>query len=156
MRPIWKGICVGHEMDFYLFGSDFDIVIHACKEPFHRNLLGYISKSAPKDHPEYLIAYRDKEVFMNLVDAKTALYIPERLILEILEFINSNKEEKILIHCNAGESRSAGIGFLFLNRYTDTFKGKSLAEAFNIYKDIYPSFNPGIGMRDTIKKLWLN
>ncbi|EMO60011.1 hypothetical protein LEP1GSC161_0256 [Leptospira santarosai str. CBC1416] len=38
-------------------------VIHACKEPFHRNLLGYSGKGAPKEHPEYLLARRGNRLF---------------------------------------------------------------------------------------------
>lgn len=44
-------------------------VVHACKEPYHRLALGYSSKAAPKNHPEYLFAKRTNRLILNLVDA---------------------------------------------------------------------------------------
>jgi len=146
MLRLIENLYVGSEEDFYKYKEEFDIIIHACKEPFHRKLLGYATSAAPKDHPEYLIAYRDKEVFMNLVDAKSPRYIPTQLIEEIIQYIKDNIEEnKILIHCNKGESRSPSIAFLYLNKY----KNISLSS----FREMYPPFNPGNGMFEIICQL---
>ncbi|MBA2116847.1 hypothetical protein HOV93_40400 [Planctomycetes bacterium FF15] len=44
-------------------------VVHACKDPYHRQALGYSGRDAPKSHPEYLIARREHRLILNLVDA---------------------------------------------------------------------------------------
>lgn len=51
-------------------------VVHACKEPYHRQALGYSGRGAPKDHPEYLIARREGRLILNLVDVDNVSYIP--------------------------------------------------------------------------------
>ncbi len=53
MIEIHPNLYVGHQGDYeYLVqGQDGWAVVHACKEPYHRNLLGYTTRGAPKDHP---------------------------------------------------------------------------------------------------------
>ena len=36
---------------------------------YHRQALGYRSRGAPKDHPEYLVARRGNRLILNIVDA---------------------------------------------------------------------------------------
>ena len=76
-------------------------VIHACKEPYHRDALGYKGRGAPKDSPEYFFAYRGSDLILNLVDAASSQYIPKQIIEEAIHFIAKYiGESKILVHCN--------------------------------------------------------
>jgi len=43
-------------------------VIHACKEPYHRQALGYRGQGAPRNDPEYLVAVRGERLMLNMVD----------------------------------------------------------------------------------------
>ncbi len=82
-------------------------IIHACKEPYHRDLLRYKTQGAPQNNPEYLIAKRQNKLICNLIDTDDPKYVPQEIIDTILIFIeNSLKEnKKVLLHCNQGESR---------------------------------------------------
>ena len=60
MIEVDKNLFVGAEIDEHRIRGQSDwYVIHACKEPFHRQALGYSGRAASKDHPEYLIARRE-------------------------------------------------------------------------------------------------
>ena len=131
-------------------------VVHACKEPYHRQALGYASRGAPKGHPEYLIARRGNILILNMVDADTPAYIPKEIIDATLDFIKTalNYGQRVLVHCNMGMSRSAGIGMLFLAAYTNRFEDMSFIEAEEHYRMIYPHYNPGNGMRRFMQINW--
>ncbi|MBA3045574.1 MAG: dual specificity protein phosphatase family protein [Candidatus Thermoplasmatota archaeon] len=131
-------------------------VVHACKEPYHRRALGYTGRGAPKGHPEYLIAPRGNSLILNLVDADTPAYIPKEIIDAALDFVKTalNNGHRVLVHCNQGMSRSAGIGLLFLAAYTNRFNGMTFPQAEQSYRTIYPLFNPGLGMRRFIEINW--
>lgn len=60
MIEVAKNLFVGNQNDYenlVKLRNDFSVV-HACKEPYHRKVLGYSGRGAPKNHPEYLIARR--------------------------------------------------------------------------------------------------
>ncbi len=50
-------------------------VVHACKEPYHRQALGYTGRAVSNTHPEYLIARRGNRLILNMVDADDPSYI---------------------------------------------------------------------------------
>ena len=131
------------------------LTVHACKEPYHRHELGYRSNGAPKDHPEYLIARRENRLILNLVDVPNPAYISKEIIDAALEFIHEglSGSRKVLVHCNLGESRSPSIGLLYLSVYTDTLP-KEFLPAEKKFREIYPPFNPGAGMRGFLVKNW--
>ena len=82
MEEIYPNLFIGSDDDYKFLSYDLKgwYVIHACKEPYHRNALRYVGRSAPKDHPEYLIAERDGHLILNLVDAPDPSYIPKEII----------------------------------------------------------------------------
>ncbi|GAB6285335.1 MAG: hypothetical protein STSR0009_15360 [Methanoregula sp.] len=139
---------VKHESGWY--------VVHACKEPYHRQALGYTQRAAPKDHPEYLIARRGNRLILNLVDAPDPAYIPKEIIDAALGFIETslNAGSRVLVHCNEGCSRSAGIGLLYLAKFTDKVPKGSFPEAEAAYRSIYPPYNPKSGMRGFMIENW--
>lgn len=131
-------------------------VVHACKEPYHRRLLGYSGRGAPKTHPEYLSARRDKRLFLNLVDVDDPSYIAKEIIDAALAFIGEGLKsgERVLVHCNLGESRSPSIGLLYLAARAGALPFTSLIEAEAQYRKVYPHYNPKAGMRGFLLKHW--
>ena len=150
MTEIHKNLFIGNENDyeFKVKNQEGWSVVHACKEPYHRQALGYSGRGAPKDHPEYLIAKRGNRLILNLVDANNPAYIPKEIIDEALSFIDEQlgKGQKVLIHCNQGQSRSPGIGLLYLAKEgiirNDSFQG-----ALKEFRGFYPGINMAGGMR---------
>jgi len=65
-----------------------------------------------------------------------------------------NLGKNVLVHCNQGMSRSAGIGLLYLVAQ-GFFRDDSFETAENKYKtSIYPMYNPSQGMRGYIRRNW--
>jgi predicted protein tyrosine phosphatase len=157
MIEIFPNLFISTEYDYEnrVKGEPGWMIVHACKEPYHRRALGYTSRAAPKDDPEYLIARRDNQLILNLVDAPDPKYIPKEIIDAALEFIDQGikSSHKVLVHCNLGESRSPSIGLLYLAIYTDKLS-KDFALAEQEFRKIYPSYNPKTGIRGFLTENW--
>ena len=156
MIEVCQNLFVGSEYDEQQIRNQPGwFFIHACKEPYHRQALGYTGRAAPKTHPEYLMAKRGNYLILNLVDANDASYISREIIDAALEFIHSNiKERKVLLHCNQGCSRSPGIAILYLLRHTDAFRGHDMEAAILLFREIYPPYNPAQGIADYVRTNW--
>jgi ATP-dependent DNA helicase RecG len=158
MIEIHPNLYVGHQGDYeyQVKGQDGWAVVHACKEPYHRQLLGYTARGAPKDHSEYLFAERGNRLYLNLVDANDPACIPKEIIDKAIAFTHEKLAEglKVLVHCNQGESRSPGIGFLYLLRETDVLPQMSLDDALAKFREIYPAFSPSGGISGFIAANW--
>ncbi len=118
--------------------------------------MGYTTRGAPKDHPEYLSAERGNRLYLNLVDANDPAYIPKEIIDRALVFIHEKLAggKKVLVHCNQGESRGPGIGFLYLLGHTDSLPKKSLDDASAAFRQIYSAFYPSGGISGFIAAHW--
>lgn len=137
--------------------SDAWFVISAAKHPFHQQAVGYTTRAAPKDHPEYLMAVRDRRLILNLIDADDPAYIPDEIINTALHAIGYSltfKGEKVLIHCNKGQSRAPTIAMLYLAKYTDEFAGMDYEMASDYFRGIYPTYAPARGMEEYAKAHW--
>lgn len=157
MIEVINNLYVGNQIDYE---SNVKLqnnwaVVHACKEPYHRQALGYTGRAASKEHPEYLIAFRGDRLILNLVDVENVDWISAKIIDEAITFIDKKISEgkKVLIHCNQGTSRSAGIALLYLATrgiYTE----KNFISAEQEFKKVYPPYNPAKGMRDYMIINW--
>ena len=156
MIDVYSQLHVGSEADEHQVRGQADwFIIHACKEPYHREALGYAGRAAANTHPEYLIARRPGRLILNLVDAPSAEYIPVPVIDAALEAIHANLgERKVLVHCNQGASRSPTIALLYLARHTDRFRGLSADAATAAFAALYPPYNPARGMADFVRLNW--
>lgn len=141
------------------------LVIHACKDPAHRNRLGYTSFSAPKGD-NYLYVYDEtpnrKDLYLNLIDGRSKEYMP----IEIFEFTIDkmgeaiNEGYKILVYCNKGESRSPGIVLLYFiltNRdhiLDNYFQFDDVISWFK--KNYYPHIRLGMGMYERLEEVFLS
>lgn len=133
-------------------------VIHACKEPCHRNALGYTGRAPDKEHPEYLVARRGTtHLYLNLVDSPNPAFFSVKLIEEALYFLSVRlREEKpVLLHCNKGESRAPSLALLYL--YTQQSPGEyTFEQALEAFHHVYPRYNPSTGIYEHMQAHWLD
>ena len=158
MIEIYTNLFVGDQSAYesnVKYQSDW-AVVHACKEPFHRRALGYKEPGAPKDDPEYLFARRDNRLILNMIDAPNPEYIPKKMVDTAIQFISEQLAEnkRVLVHCNKGQSRSPGIGLMYLVKHTDKLPKTSFVEAERAFRKIYPLYEPARGMRGFMQKYW--
>lgn len=161
--PIYVGLYCGNDTDWFKFdagdvntGENTDwAVLHACKEPFHRQFVGYTGRGAPKGSPEYLWAERGNRLALNIVDAPKPEFFDKRMIDKALDFIELkiNEGHDVFVHCNQGESRSPSLCLLYLIKH-DIIKGETLEDCEAEFLKLYPEYNPGAGMRGFVKEHW--
>lgn len=160
MIEVYPNLFIGDESDYErnVKHQDNWLVVHACKEPYHRQILGYRGRGAPKHHPEYLIARRGHRLILNLIDADNPAYIPKTIIDTALEFVHDGltDNKQVLVHCNQGGSRSPGIGLLYLAKYTDSLPTSSYQEAEASFRKLYPTYRPASGIRGFLIQNWGN
>lgn len=126
--------------------------VQACKEPYHREAVGYTTKAAPKGG-EYLFVRRFGRLILNMVDSPDPKYVNKDMIAEALNYIHDHIDEHpILVHCNKGESRSACIVMLYLlliGKLSDKFE-----EAERQFAELYPPYKPSAGVRGFMSANW--
>lgn len=158
MIEVYPNLFIGNETDYELRvrGQEGWFVVQACKEPYHRQALGYTGRAVANTHPEYLLARRDNRLILNLVDVENPAYISDKIMDAALDFIHEHlsEGEHVLVHCNQGESRSPSIGLLYLAAYTDGIPHSSLQEAETVFRNLYPTYNPKGGMRGFLAANW--
>lgn len=157
MREVSPGLFVGDDADAAAVGAgDGWFVIHAAKEPYHRAAVGYRSLGAPRGHPEYLFAYREGELCLNLVDVPDPAYVPHAVMTEAIATIARELAagKKVLVHCNQGKSRSPMIAMLWMCLHTDVFDDCDYDAAAAAFTKIYPAFAPAGGMAGYARALF--
>jgi len=157
MKEVFKNLFVANQVDYengVFPESEYSIVL-AAKEPWHRMALGYSGRAASKDDPEYLIARRDNTLILNLVDAPKPEFFNKDIIDTALYFIEDEllDGKKVVIVCNKGESRSATIAMLYLIK-NGTFDLDNFVDIEAKFMSVYPSYNPGDGMRGFAVANW--
>ena len=156
MIEVCQNLFVGSQNDeVAIRGLSGWFVIHACKEPYHRQALGYTTVGAPKNHPEYLLAMRPGRLILNLVDVDKVSFIAPEIINAALNAIGDNiGSSKVLIHCNQGMLRSPAIAFLYLLKFTDVLGVTDHTRAQLAFQALYPSYAPAKGMADYVMLNW--
>jgi predicted protein tyrosine phosphatase len=130
-------------------------VVHACKEPYHRQALGYTSQGAPKQHPEYLLAERPGRLILNLVDVAQVSFVAPVIIDTAICAIDRHiGGSKVLVHCNQGFSRSPSIALLYLLKHTDALGSHEYAAGVRAFQALYLSYAPAQGMADYVRQNW--
>jgi hypothetical protein len=149
---IWPGLHVGSELD-YERGVQHQrgwSVVHACKEPYHRNAVGYRTPLVSSEHPEALVARRGHRLMLNLIDVPDPASVPRQAIDAALLFIHEAlaARHQVLLHCNLGASRSPTIGWLYLVSGTNRFATQTFEEAESEFRLLYPAYVPALGMHE--------
>lgn len=164
MIEIYPGLHIGNGHDFDEQEHNRNMkIISAAKEPWHRQALGYTGRGAPKEDPEYLIAFRPRHVILNLVDPNDAKWIPREVINAALDEIATGLDDglEVLVHCNQGESRAPTIGLLFLLTQSESngiFLGcENADEVIDTFKErVYPDYNPSEGFKQFLRENWVS
>ena len=132
-------------------------IIHACKDPCHKMGVGYTGNLSPK-HPNYLIKASTDNLYLNMVDMdRIDPRFTDPMIFEALNFIKSNldKDKKVLIHCNVGQSRSCAIGIVFLAK-NNIISNNNFNSALADFRKLYHNVNLGIGFTNYLNQNWSN
>jgi len=160
MREVYKNLFCGNQNEQLISYNSDPLkeewaIVHACKEPFHRQFVGYTGRGCPKDNPEYLWAERGNRLALNIVDAPDPKFFAKEMIDKGLDFIGQklNEGRKVLAHCNEGMSRSPSICLLYLIKH-GIIKGDTLEDCEAEFMKVYPEYNPGAGMRGFVKQNW--
>lgn len=154
MEEVAENLFVGDDSDC-VRASEM-AVVHACKHPCHQDELEY-SGSLSQDHPEYLVASRDSNLFLNIVDMDRELShdFTEPIVTAALDFIEVHIDSReVLVHCNQGQSRSPAIAMLFLAKRKDDLPDSSYEDAKQEFREIYPLFRPGSGVDAYLGDYW--
>lgn len=156
MIEVIPGLFVGSQADFEASVREQPgwAVVHACKEPYHRQALGYTTRGAPQNHPEYLIAQREDRLILNLVDAPDPKFIRPEIMDAAIAFIGERLDagQRVLVHCNEGRSRGPGIALLFL--HTQGSVSGSFPEAEHEFRKLYPETQFAGGIRGFLEANW--
>ncbi len=158
MIEVHPNLFVGDEND-YLYSVAAQpgwAVVHACKEPFHRQAVGYSGRAAPKGHPEYLVARRGDRLMLNIVDVDDPRFFAKEMIDSALDFIDEQlaKGLKVLVHCNQGESRGPSIALLYMAARLGALRKESLEAAEERFRLLYPRYSPKYGLREHLRRSW--
>lgn len=166
MHKIIDGLFVGTAEEVPIAKDNGFSILGVCKDPLHRKHArlrgaekeGYITRSIPKDEPEYLWADRWHELYCNLIDAPDVKYIPHDVIEHALRFLITELEghgNRVLVACNKAESRSPSIALMYLINL-DTWKPENNFEdvVANFRDMYYPFYRPSRGMLEYTKRFW--
>lgn len=164
MIEVAPNLFVGNQLDYEnkAKGKDW-AVVQACKEPYHRQALGnYKGMGAPRDHKEYLFAYRQdgdcRRLILNMVDAPKPEFFADAMVEEAMTFLSKcmSGEFKTLIHCNQGGSRAPSLALLYLRRNDPEWMSPELSfeEAEDMFRGLYPPYDPAAGIRAYVENHW--
>ncbi|SRR6266496_4374819 len=158
MIEVYSKLFVGNEQDYEYSVSDQSgwAIVHACKEPYHRQALGYSGRGAPRDHPEYLVAPRGNRLILNMVDTDNPMFFDRRMISRALDFIDQQRADSlnVLVHCNQGESRGPSIALLYMAARLRVLPTASLETAEQEFRKLYLYYNPKMGIRGHLRQYW--
>lgn len=162
MIEIVPHLFVGNQLDYEKRIKDNDLwwVLHACKEPYHREALGYNGLGGPREHHEYLFAYRDdgRRLILNMVDAPKPQFFADGMMDEAIAFIGRALEvgADVLVHCNQGGSRAPGLALLYLRRRHADWMDADIdfETAEDMFRGLYPQYQPANGIREYLRQHW--
>jgi len=148
-------IHIGDNFSCFYEDKDRWVVIHACKTPCHQKSVGY-KGSLPSNHPNYLIKEDKKHLYLNMVDMDNLMHqFTKPIIQKAIEFIRNNiKENNVLIHCNVGLSRSPALALVFLAKISEEITNNSYDDAKKEFLSLYPSYQPGSGVDNYLRRHW--
>lgn len=169
MVEVFPRLYCGNENDYlnlekeHVPGREIDqptngwAVIHTCKDPYHKQMVGYATRGCPKDSPNYYFIEADNRLALNIVDAPEARFFDKSMIDKALDFIEQKLGEglKALVHCNGGFSRSPSICLLYIFSRAYKLRGVSLEDCETEFMKKYPGYMPGSGIRGFMKEHWL-
>lgn len=155
MQEVYEDLFVGDDQSCS-HNREGWAVVHACKHPCHLDAVGYTGNLS-QDHPEYLIAPRETDLYLNIVDMERKLSheYTEPIILAALDFIDDHLgSRQVLVHCNEGRSRSPSLAMLYLAKRAGVITDASYSEARSAFQELYPMYAPGRGIEAYLVDYW--
>lgn len=150
------GIYIGDDTDCFWNNRKGWSVVHACKHPCHRYAVGY-KGNLHSNHPSYLIFRRESHLVLNLVDMdRLDNRFMHPIIMAFYSFMDEKEGQKILIHCNRGESRAPSLAILYLAKHASKIPNDSFKAAKQSFKKAYPLYNPGRGFSNYLQQFWVS
>ena len=138
------GLFVGNASDIYKFAGS---ILHCARDPWFTDLtkIGWVEPSFTWFRQAY------NEMALNMVDAENPRYFSDEMINAGLDFITERLAEgdPVLVHCNAGLSRSPSMAFLWM--FEHGFLDDEFRYAVPQFKNIYPDYMPGNGIWEYLK-----
>jgi len=112
--------------------------VHLPKIPCHQNAVGYTG-NLDKNHPNYLWKESSSDIFFNTVDCDGPGYWRIEIFRKFLDWTipRYNQGKRILIHCNAAQSRSPAF-VMFLDAWLNK---KTWEQAYADMMPRYPEYN---------------
>lgn len=155
MVQISKNLFIGNDADCVPTSKSKSFaVVHACKS-CHSYILNY-KGSLDKDDSNYLIFENGNHLFLNLVDMNQ-IYpeYTDPIFKKAYDFIESKiGENRVLIHCNEGRSRSCSLAIFYLAK-KKIIPDNSLEEALKSFSIKYPDVMLGEGFYNYLKDNWV-
>ena len=155
MKEIYTNLFIGNDNDCGVCATKSDYsIVHACKT-CHQRALNYRGSLTPT-HPNYLVYEHGRHIYLNIVDMPNELLpkFAHPIFKKAMIFINREiPNNKVLIHCNMGQSRSPSLGLAYL-AIIDVIPKKSYAEAINEFTKLYPGYLPGTGIMLYMQHNW--
>lgn len=149
-------LCIGDDQDYERIKNNEDWrSVRVCKfgSGGHKDTLGYYTQAAPKGK-NYLQVEKDNRLSINILDLDDPNMIPFECIVYALDYIKRELDsgKNILIACNKGQSRAPSTGLAFLRAIGEL--PYHFIKAENIFKTLYPQYEPGLGIRQVLKEHW--
>jgi len=158
MISVYPNLYVGTDEDFEKVVKDMKgwAVVHAEREPYHRRLLAYDTEYPPSDHPEYFVALRNEQLFLNLIDPEDADNLPKVILDTALNFIHMSLlgGKRVLVHSTDGVNAAPVLALLYIASHSDRFDGLMLADAESVYRKIYTAYKPNLTFRRFLRRHW--
>lgn len=153
MVQVTERLYVGTDRDCRPGGANW-AVVHACKSPCHQRAVGYRG-SLPKSHEHYLVLEEEHDLYLNLVDPPTPLFMPPSFS-SFLGFACSRLERgaNLLIHCNQGESRAPSLALLLLAKRLGVLPSLAYESAWQAFQELYSGYRPGLGIQAYLREHW--
>jgi len=155
MEEIIRGLYVGSDKDVAKAEGRGYARLACCKDgpDSHRSMLGYTTLGAPKGK-NYLSVRKGDVMAHKKIVLDDPTMIPDEVIDLGINFIEDMQSagRKILVHCNAGHSRSTTITLMYLRAVGEM--PDSFLAAEKKFRYIYPPYDPGVGMRAHARERW--
>lgn len=133
-------------------GWDKFAIVHACKDPCHKNCVGY-TNNLPNTHPHYLSSERDNHLYLNMVDPPVPLFKIESFHI-FFEFMDRQiKQRPVFIHCNQGLSRAPSLTLLYMAKRLKLLPNENYKIARMAFEQKYP-YQPGKGIERFLTDYW--
>ncbi|ADD69317.1 conserved hypothetical protein [Denitrovibrio acetiphilus DSM 12809] len=153
MIKVSENLYVGNDTSCSMCDAEWAIV-HACKT-CHQKFLRY-KKALPQNHPSYIVHLEKNHLFLNLVDMEK-MFLPvftHPIMKATFEFLDEQiPQRKVLIHCNQGQSRSAGLALAYMAK-KNLIANADLKTAYVEFKKLYAPAQLGKGIGLYLGNFW--